>query len=415
MFGLRGLHPDREITGFETAFSEIAPRLVARGHRVTVYGRAAAHSPANRPPSADGVELRYIPSPGGKNFSALSSTLGAVLHGLTRYRSPFDVWFFVNVGMGNHCALARLSGRPVVLNVDGLDWRRGKWGPVARAYFRMAARTAVRSCTALVTDCDAMREHYLSEFGRDSTVIAYGADVVSSNGAEPRRLAVYGVRPHEYFLIVSRLIPENSLDVMLDAFRRTRTSRQLLVVGSANYRAAFHERLRAVAAADPRIRLVGAVYDQAALNELWSNCYAYLHGHSVGGTNPALLRAMGHGCCVLALDTVFNRETLADAGLFFPRDASALAALIDRVDGSPLLTHLYRARGPRRILGRYTWERITDQYEQLFRSVASAGPRPVAYPSPDPRSDVALRRERATPRATRPSVHADRDLEAPRR
>src|SRR5262245_55627577 len=137
MFGLRGLRPDLEISGFETAFAEIAPRLVARGHDVTIYCRRSAYSPSRRVARDLGVRLEHMPSPGGKNLSAVTSAFFAVMHGLAR--REFDVWFFVNVGMGHHCALARLSGRPVVMNVDGLDWRRSKWGPVARAYFYSAA------------------------------------------------------------------------------------------------------------------------------------------------------------------------------------------------------------------------------------------------------------------------------------
>jgi len=368
MFGLRGLRPDLEITGFETAFSEIAPRLVRRGHQVTVYCRAGAHSPARRVPREDGVEFTYVPSPGGKNFAAVGSTLLAVLHAMAR--REFDVWFFVNVGLGHHAALARLAKAPVVMNVDGLDWTRGKWGPVARTYFRSAARAAVRSCTALVTDAEAMRAYYLEHMRRDSTMIAYGADLERSR--RPELIAPFGVMPRGYYLVVSRLIPENSLDAMLEGFRRARTSRRLLVVGGASYRDAFHERLRAIAARDPRIRLVGHVADQAALRELWCNCYAYLHGHSVGGTNPALLRAMGCGAFALALDTVFNREVLADAGRFFPRDPGAVAALLDAVDGDAENAARFREAARARVATHYTWDGVTAQYERLFAEVAAA-------------------------------------------
>ena len=109
------------------------------------------------------------------HMKAVISTLLAVLHGLARRR--FDLWFFVNVGMGHHCALARLSGRPVVMNVDGLDWTRQKWGPVARAYFRSTARSAIRFCQRLITDADAMRTYYRDHHGADSEMIAYGAQV----------------------------------------------------------------------------------------------------------------------------------------------------------------------------------------------------------------------------------------------
>jgi glycosyltransferase involved in cell wall biosynthesis len=366
MFGLRGLHPDLEISGFETAFGEIAPRLAARGHEVTIYCRDSAHSPARRVAQEDGVELLYMPSPGGKNFSALTSTLLAVVHGLFRRR--YDVWFFVNVGMGHHCALARLSGKPVLMNVDGLDWTRAKWGPLARAYFRSAARSAVRFCTELVTDAEGMRQYYLEHFGRDSVMIAYGADVESSE--RPELIAPFGVKPRDYYLIVSRLVPENSVEEMMSGFTRSRTARRLVVVGSANYEDAFHARLREIAAGDSRISMVGHVSDQAVLKELWCNCYAYLHGHSVGGTNPALLRAMGFGCAVIARDTVFNREVLEDSGRYFS-SADDVAAQIDALDDAPDTLRSLADRARQRVSERYTWEGITDQYARVFRECAS--------------------------------------------
>jgi glycosyltransferase involved in cell wall biosynthesis len=370
MFGLRGLHPDLEISGFETAFAEIAPRLAERGHHVTIYCRASAHSPARRVKQEAGIELVYMPSPGGKNFSAVISTLLAVLHALVRRR--FDIWFFVNVGMGHHAALARLSGRPVVINVDGLDWTRAKWGPLARMYFQSAARSAVRFASKLVTDAEAMRAYYLDRFKRDSVMIAYGADVEQS--VRPELLEPLGVRSREYYLIVSRLIPENTLEEMLEGFRRSRSVKKLLVVGGATYHDAFHVRLRALADADPRIQLVGHVSDQALLRELWCNCYAYLHGHSVGGTNPALLRAMGDGACVLALDTVFNREVLGDCGRFFSADPESIRALIEEIETNPNLAEGFRRNAPARIAQNYSWGKITDQYERLFLSLDAVLP-----------------------------------------
>jgi glycosyltransferase involved in cell wall biosynthesis len=366
MFGLRGLRPDREISGFETAFSEIAPRLVERGHSVTIYCRAGAHSRERRVASDSGVGLRYMPSPGGKNLSALTSTTFAVAHALLTQR--FDVWLFVNVGMGHHAAAARLSGRPVVMNVDGLDWHRAKWGPFARTYFRTAARSAVRWCTALITDAEAMQAFYAREFGRETEMIAYGASIELSS--QPHLIDQFEVEDGEYYLIVSRLIPENSLEVMLEGFRRSRSRRALVVVGNATYRDAFHRRLNDIAASDERIKLVGGVHDQAVIKELWCNCYAYLHGHSVGGTNPALLRAMGYGACVLARDTEFNREVLGDAGRYFTNDAWSVAALIDEMDRAALGE--LRARGPARIRERYTWDRIVDQYDALLQRVVAA-------------------------------------------
>ena len=365
MFGLRGLHPDLEIGGFDTAFATIAPALAERGHEVTIYCRASAHSPSNRAARDAGVALVHVPSPGGKNFAAVTSTLCAVLHAFVARR--YDVWFFVNVGMGHHAALARLSGRPVVMNVDGLDWTRAKWGPMARLYYRSAARAAVRFCTALVTDARAMQEFYRARFGRESEMIAYGAEVEES--VAPEKLERFGVRPREYYLIVSRLIPENSLVAMLEGFRRSRTERKLVVVGGATYEDAFQAELRALAAADPRVVMAGQVADQDALRELWCNCHAYLHGHSVGGTNPALLRAMGDGSCVLALDTPFNREVLGETGLFFGPEPEGIAALVDWSDAAGARVEKLRTAARDRVRALYSWGAVVDQYEALFRSV----------------------------------------------
>ena len=368
MFGLRGLHPDLEVSGFETAFGDIAPRLAQRGHHVTIYCRASAYSAARRVPREQGITLVYVPSFGGKNFAAITSTLLAVLHALVMQR--FDVWFFVNVGMGHHCALARLSGRPVVMNVDGMDWMRGKWGRFARAYIYSAARSAVRFCTRLITDAEAMRLYYREHFHVETDMIAYGADVECSE--RPALINAYGVEVRGYYLIVSRLIPENSLVEMLEGFRRSRSTRKLLVVGAANYEDAFQARLRAIADSDERISLVGHVSDQLLLKELWCNCHAYLHGHSVGGTNPALLRGMGYGACVLALDTAFNREALGDAGMYFRADHDSVAALIDEVDSMSSAVAALGEMGQARIAERYTWDGVADQYEAVFQSVVAA-------------------------------------------
>jgi glycosyltransferase involved in cell wall biosynthesis len=367
MFGLRGLRPDLEISGFETAFSEIAPRLVERGHAVTMYCRAAAHSPHNRPPRVDGVDLVYMPSPGGKNFSAVASTGLAVAHALARQR--FDVWFFVNVGMGYHAATARLSGRPVVMNVDGLDWQRGKWGPLARAYFRSAARMAVRFCTTLVTDAEAMRAFYREHFGHESEMIPYGADIEASE--HPELIASMALEPRDYYLIVSRLIPENSLEAMLSGFVRSRTKRKLVVVGDANYRDAFHDSLTRIAASDARVQMVGRISDQVLLKELWCNAHAYLHGHSVGGTNPALLRALGYGSCVIARDTVFNREVLGDIGAYFT-DADSVTQLLNDLDIDTDRAERMRCLGAARIRERYTWDHVVNEYDRVLRAAVTA-------------------------------------------
>lgn len=366
MLGLYGMTmPKLHFTGFETGFGEIAPRLAAMGHDVVMYCRRGSFPPDMRVPGYKGVRLVYVPSPGGKNFSGVIATFFATVHALATGR--YQIFFFVNVGMGHHAALCRIFGRKVVMNVNGLDWTRAKWGPVARWYFLSAAHSAVRFCNELVTDADAMREFYRERFSKETTMIAYGAYVESS--VKPEVVRQFGVEPDDYYLIASRLIPENHADLIAEAFLASGSRKKLLIAGGANYDSPFHCKLRSLA--DDRVILAGHIDDQDVIRELHCNCFAYLHGHSVGGTNPSLLKAMGYGNCILALDTVFNREALADGGIFFPRNVEVLSGMIRGIESDPARVESLRRMGPERIRANYTWEKIADQYDELFREVAS--------------------------------------------
>ena len=367
MLGLYGMPlPQLHFTGFETGFGEIAPRLVEAGHEVTIYCRRSHYAPAQRVPSHLGVRMRFVPSPGGKNFSGLIATLFASLHAILFGR--YDVCFFVNVGMGHHAGLCRAAGNKVIMNVNGLDWTRAKWGPVARAYFRSAAHSAIRFCNRLVTDAEAMRKFYLDEFGKETTMIAYGAYIESSEN--PELIAPFGVERDGYYLIASRLIPENHADLIMEGFLESGTTRKLVIAGGANYDSPFHRRLRELA--NESVIFTGHINDQRVIKELHCNCFAYVHGHSVGGTNPSLLKAMGYGNCILALDTVFNSEVLGGTGLLFAKDSAAVAGTMRRIEGDPGLVAKLRTAGPKRIAAEYTWDKISAQYDALFREVASS-------------------------------------------
>jgi glycosyltransferase involved in cell wall biosynthesis len=366
MLGLYGMPMTKlHFTGFETGFGEIAPRLAEMGHEIVIYCRKGSYPESMRVPEYRGVRLVYVPSPGGKNFSGLIATFFAVVHALTRGR--YDIFFFVNVGMGHHAALCRLFGKKVVMNVNGLDWTRAKWGPVARWYFFSAARSAVRFCTELVTDAEAMRGFYFERFKKETTMIAYGANIESSE--KPELISPFGVERDDYYLIASRLIPENHADLIARAFLKSGSPKKLVIAGGANYDSDFHRELRRMSG--DRVILTGHIDDQEVIKELHCNCFVYVHGHSVGGTNPSLLKAMGYGNCILALDTVFNREVLADGGIFFPKDEDVLADDMKMLEANPARVAELRSMGPERIRDNYTWEKIAGQYDDLFREVAA--------------------------------------------
>jgi glycosyltransferase involved in cell wall biosynthesis len=360
IFGGRGI--PSTYSGTEAFFIEIAPRLAERGHQVIVYCRKSLYK--ERPPEYKGVRLIYLPSIETKNLGTFTHTLACMFDVLHR---DVDAMLVTNVANAIHCVIPRLFRKKCALNVDGVEWKRGKWGPVGKLYFYMNARLCGKILPkGVVTDAYGMRKLYLEEFGTPSACIAYGGNIEHSTNPEVVR--EYGLEPGNYYLILSRLVPENSADLIVRGFNKTTSRRVLAIVGDANYRSRFAADLEA--SAGERVRFLGRVGNMEHVRELFANAYAYLHGHTVGGTNPTLLHALGYGSCILARANVFNAEVLGDYGLLF-QDAEDLAEKIQMLEQKPELAESYRRRAPDRIRARYTWEHITDQYEELFYQLAA--------------------------------------------
>jgi glycosyltransferase involved in cell wall biosynthesis len=356
LFGARGI--PHTYSGTETFFGELAPRLAERGHDVIVYCRSSLFP--ERPKSYKGVRLIYLPSIETKNLSTPTHTLACSVDVLFR---GVDVMLVANVANAPFCVLPRLLGKRVALNVDGVEWKRSKWSAVGRRYFYSNAQIAGKICPdGIITDAIEMQRIYLEEFGTPSVCIAYGANIETSS--DPEVVRRYGLEPFGYYLIASRLVPENNADLIAKGFEHLRSDKLLVIAGDANYRSSFVDSLKQTR--DPRVRFLGHVGDSDHVKELHCNCYGYIHGHSVGGTNPALLKALGYGNLVLALDTPFNRQVIEDYGLLFKNDPADLGNQLQRVDDDPDLASRYRKRAPQRILEEYTWDHITDQYEDYF-------------------------------------------------
>jgi glycosyltransferase involved in cell wall biosynthesis len=317
------------------------------------------------------VRLIYLPNIETKVLGTPTHTLLSVVDVLFRRPDVVVAWNLTNAF---HCMIPRLFGKPVAIMVDGLDWRRETWGPLARAYLHQSARWVGRICPkGVITDTRDMQQIYLAEFGTNSACIPCAANIETSTDSGVLRR--FGLDPFEYFLIASRLVPENNADLIVQAFERVRTDRLLVIAGEANYRSAFVEQLRRTQ--DSRVRFLGHVADLDHVKELHCNAYAYVHGHSAGGTNPSLLKALGCANCVLALNTPSNAEVLSDYGIFFERDIGDLATKLRYIDDHPEVAQALRLRAPDRIREAYDWERITDQYEEFFVRLA-AGEDPTA-------------------------------------
>lgn len=350
MIGTRGV-PAR-YGGFETAVEEIGARLVEAGHDVTVYCRKE-HETVD---SYRGMTLVHLPALRLKQTETLSRTFLSAVHVMTR---SSDMAFVFNAANAPVLPLLRARRVPTALHVDGLEWRRGKWGRVGRRYYLASERIAVRWASSLIADSRAIGEYYMQRYGRRPEFIAYGAPILQGSGQA--RIQALSLSARGYHLVVARLEPENNVHVIIEAFRRTRSALPLLIVGGAPYGDRYIASLRKAAEGDDRIRFLGGLWDQDLLDELYSNAQTYIHGHSVGGTNPSLLRAMGAGAMTIAADNVFNREVLGDAGRYFTPDS--LSTLIENCDDADL-EHL-RIAVRDRAASAYRWDDVAARYEAL--------------------------------------------------
>ncbi|WP_199487454.1 DUF1972 domain-containing protein [Actinomadura spongiicola] len=359
MVGTRGV-PAR-YGGFETAVEEIGKRLAADGHEVMVYCRGERHPE----PEYLGMRLIHLPAIEKKVAETLSHTGLSVAHAFRRKmaREGADVALLFNAANAPLLPVLRTLRVPVATHVDGLEWKRTKWSGTGQRYYRAAEAMAVRWSDALIADAVGIQDYYREKFGAESVFIPYGAPILTST--DTAKLAEAGYEPGGYHLVVARFEPENHVHLAVEGYRRSRAEKPLVVVGSAPYADAYTERVKELAGDDPRITFLGGVWDQDLLDALYAGALTYVHGHSVGGTNPSLLRAMGAGASVLAFDVNFNREVLGDeAGRYFA-DAATLAERIEAAEADPGAAADRGDAARKRAAERYVWDDVAAAYEKL--------------------------------------------------
>ena len=369
MIGTRGV--PAAYGGFETAVEEIGRRMVQAGHEVTVYCR---NTEAPRMPEYLGMRLVHLPAVRFKTAETLSHSALSVAHAVTGRRRP-DAAFVFNAANAPFVPALRARRIPVAVHVDGLEWKRDKWGGGGRRYYRWAEEAAVRSADALIADAQGIADYYRTEFGVPTELLTYGAPIQRDVPAD--RLAELGLVPGGFHLVVARFEPENHVEVLIEGYRRSLAGKPLVVVGSAPYAAEYTRRVRTAAEGDPRIRLIGGVYDQSLLDQLYAHTTTYLHGHSVGGTNPSLLRAMGAARPVIAWDVVFNRDVAGSAAAYVGSASDVASALEDAESFPHRLVEVGEAMQAR-ASSAYNWDDVTDGYlslaERMIAGYSSSGP-----------------------------------------
>ncbi len=355
ILGTRGI-PAR-YGGFETFAEKLAVGLSARGFDVTVFCES---SESSAPAVFQGVKLRYVSAP---SLGSLRTILFDI-RCLWVARKGYNVVYMLGYGAALFCVIPRLWNTEVWINPDGLEWARAKWGLLAKAYFHLMEWTTLRVASRVVADAEAIATSLVGRHGKlpACTVIPYGCEVIETP-PPPGPLSEWGLVPGDYYLIVCRLEPENHVLEILQAFQRCRSNRELVVVGDHCTGTRYVLQIRAVQ--DSRIRLIGTMYDQAKLTSLRYHCFAYMHGHSVGGTNPSLLEAMGCGNLIFAHDNPFNRETLGGCGFYFA-NALELTQALDRVEQDDSKLAGLKDASRSRARASYSWPDIISSYAALL-------------------------------------------------
>ena len=345
--------------GFETFAEELGARLVGRGHEVTVYGRRHVVPAGLR--SHRGMRLRVLPTIRHKYLDTVAHTALSVVDALPR---RFDVVLVCNNANAPFALVPRLTGAKVVLNVDGLEWERGKWGTAGRLYYQACAWLSPKLPVTLVSDARVIARWYQERYGKRTRFIPYGSDARVLPPGET--LARLGLEPGRYLLYVSRLEPENNAHVVMDGYIASGVDLPLIVVGDAPYATDYRRSLEERAEAHPGIRMTGYVFGDGYA-ELQSNAMIYVQATEVGGTHPALVEAMGRGACIVANDVPEHREVLGDAGRYYARnDVDALATVVrDLVADTAVRVQLGAAAGVR-AKAAFSWDYVTDEYERLF-------------------------------------------------
>lgn len=358
LIGTRGVPAN--YGGFETCVEELGRRLVTKGHDVTVYCRTSYY--ADRPGTYLGMNLVYLPNIKLRSFDTLSHTLLSVLHALWR---SYDVLMIFNAANSPALLLPKALGMKIAINPDGLEWMRGKWGRIGRRYYRSAEWLSARLATRIIADSPGIKEYYRTQYKVDSTYIAYGAYIIK--GRKQEKLTALGLKPGGYFLQITRFEPENNPLLTVHAYQRLQTDKKLVLIGGVPYQSTYEQEIRRAASAN--ILLPGFLYEKELLNELWCNCYAYIHGNEVGGTNPALLQSMACGCFTIARDVNFNRHVLDNCGIYYDKSVDSLVQAMEWSLNHATTLYRYKSHAKLRIQEHYSWDVVADQYETVFQEL----------------------------------------------
>lgn len=360
--------------GFETAAEHVARHLVAQGWRVVVYCQLPGTGPI-RTDVWEGIERVLVPIPTEGWLGTSRFDLVTILHA-ARHRD-LCLTFGYNTGVFN--TIQRLRRIPNVINMDGIEWSRSRWGKARQAILWTNERIACWVGNHLIADHPEIETYLRTRApARKISTITYGSYTVTDAPTQP--VVDLGLEPGRYATLIARIIPENSILELIRGFSARPRGYRLAVLGSLQPDDAYHRQIRA--AASHEVAFLGPIYDLPTVSALRFHSVAYLHGHTVGGTNPSLVEALGAGNPVIAHDNPYNRWVAADAATYFRTEADVdeqVAAVLDDAERRRAMSEAAR----RRHASEFTWDHVAGQYEDLLLRFLPSTRRKAPVPSGD--------------------------------
>jgi glycosyltransferase involved in cell wall biosynthesis len=361
ILGTRGIPAN--YGGFETCAEQLSRRWVAWGHDVVVYARR--HRYEHRPAILDGVQVQYTRCLHRFGLETPSATALAVIHLLCRKRG-FRWIHLYNTGNAFLLPLLRACGFRVVISIDGIEWRRKKWGPIQRWSHRLGAHLAVRFADRVVADNKAVADFYAEQYRCSTATIAYGAQPIERADDAPEILSRFGLHANGYCIFVGRIVPEKGVRELIDAYERIDTKLSLVIVGDD---APTAYRNNMWARRSDTVRFLGYQYGRV-YEQLLANARMYVSASMLEGTSPSLLSAMSAGVCCLVNGIPENRSTAEGSVAFYEENDSVdlvrcWQALLDDPDRLARIAAAGQAHQRRY----YDWDVIANQYVELFKDI----------------------------------------------
>lgn len=358
ILGIRGIPAAHG--GFETFAAKLAVYLRDKGHTVTVYCQDDEGKPGPWIDSWESIRrIHFCPKKKGP--------LGTIEFDFACVRDVIkqpgiDLVLGYNTAVFN--VIQRLKGRKVIMNMDGIEWKREKWSFAAKTWFYINELIGANFCNIAIADHPDIAKHVKKRCFKTPVMIPYGSDVILD--ADESSVTDLDLVSDQYFLSIARIEPENSILELVSAFSKLDTSFKLVVLGSFIDGNAYHDSVKN--AAGNNVVFPGAIYDSRVVSALRFHARAYLHGHQVGGTNPSLVEAMGAGNLVIAHNNKFNRWVTKDSQLYFSSADELINCLRLAIDSNEIV--LSARRKSRAIHeANFTWDLILSEYENILREI----------------------------------------------